>query len=285
MKAVVASLFAVLVAAAPLSASSDDSKTLTNTKGQVAYGPSNPAANALPVHGRTALSDNDWATTGANSIASVTLPDSSEVLIGQNTTIQMNSFQQTDIAHAKFTIQVGKVRFKVNHPQGARADYTFQTTTGQIAVRGTEGDISTNPGRTASERLCRQQSSAARAGNAGERPSLHPGRRPVARRRRNRRSDNRFGHERDAVALLAVHRIRGAGKCKFARHRERRGSGDRGCDHDRHRRRRSRRGNSGRCCNEQHGHDCTRPDASPLAGAFDDLGSDHGERHRPDHAG
>ena len=38
----------------------------------------------------------------------------------------------------------GKMRFAVSHPNGAKANYTFQTQTGQIAVRGTEGDISSD---------------------------------------------------------------------------------------------------------------------------------------------
>ena len=38
----------------------------------------------------------------------------------------------------------GKMRFAVAHPSGAKANYTFQTQTGQIAVRGTEGDISSD---------------------------------------------------------------------------------------------------------------------------------------------
>jgi FecR protein len=64
--------------------------------------------------------------------------------VASNSSVQMKSFATTDMAHAQFVV-AGKVRFKVNHPQGARADYQFQTTTGQIAVRGTEGDIFSSP--------------------------------------------------------------------------------------------------------------------------------------------
>jgi hypothetical protein len=60
--------------------------------------------------------------------------------MGQNSSVQLVQFNQTDIAHAKFAV-IGKVRFTVQHPNGAQADYTFQTSTGQIAVRGTEGDF------------------------------------------------------------------------------------------------------------------------------------------------
>ena len=56
----------------------------------------------------------------------------------------MSSFNQAAIAHATFVV-VGKMRFTVNHPAGAQADYHFQTTTGEIAVRGTVGDIFASP--------------------------------------------------------------------------------------------------------------------------------------------
>jgi hypothetical protein len=63
------------------------------------------------------------------------------VLIASATRVQMARFDQGDIAHAQFVVDHGRVRFQVEHPQGARADYTFKTTTANIAVRGTEGDI------------------------------------------------------------------------------------------------------------------------------------------------
>jgi hypothetical protein len=56
--------------------------------------------------------------------------------------VQLAFFNQTDIANAKFIVYQGKTRFEVAHPQGGKANYTFQTPTTQIAVRGTEGDIS-----------------------------------------------------------------------------------------------------------------------------------------------
>ncbi len=145
MKALCTSLLAVLVAVLPITASSADTdRTLENVKGHVTYGASQTPSNALALHTRTALADSDYAATGADSLATITLPDSSQVVMASNSSVQMTSFAMTDIAHARFVV-VGKVRFKVNHPQGAKADYQFQTTTGQIAVRGTEGDIFSGP--------------------------------------------------------------------------------------------------------------------------------------------
>lgn len=146
MKAVCAALFAAVLAAAPIAASpADTDRTLENVKGQVTYGTASSPTTPLAVHARTTIADSDFAATGANSQATLTFPDSSQVILGENTRIQVNSFVQSDIAHAKMTVNVGKVRFKVNHPQGAKADYQFQTPTGQIAVRGTEGDFFSNP--------------------------------------------------------------------------------------------------------------------------------------------
>ena len=146
MKALSASLLTVLLALVPLTASpADTDKTLQNVKGSVTYGAGNPPTNKLGVKASTPLNNNDYAATGADSLATLTLPDSSQILMGSNASVQMVSFNQADIAHARFVV-VGKMRFTVNHPSGAQADYHFQTTTGEIAVRGTVGDIFAQPG-------------------------------------------------------------------------------------------------------------------------------------------
>jgi hypothetical protein len=127
--------------AAPGRAASD--KQLQNLKGTVTYG-SSGSEHAVAAHASAVVQDNDTAATGENSLGGIVLPDSSRVLMGSNSSVHLISFEQTDIAHAKFFVQ-GKVRFSVQHPKGAKADYTFQTPTAQIAVRGTEGDISSTP--------------------------------------------------------------------------------------------------------------------------------------------
>jgi hypothetical protein len=143
MKALSASIVALVLAAAPIVASPAGSeKVLQNVGGGVVlYGASATPTTNLPRNGTIALNDNDYAQTGPNnSLAHITMPDSSVITMAQSTKVQMSSFSQTDIAHAKFVV-VGKIRFDVRHPAGAQADYTFQTPTGQIAVRGTVGDI------------------------------------------------------------------------------------------------------------------------------------------------
>jgi hypothetical protein len=145
MKALCASFFTALLALLPLVASpADTDKTLQNVKGSVTYGPQKTPTSALAPKASTTLNNNDYAATGPNSLATITLPDSSQIEMGSNASVQMVSFSQTDIAHASFVV-VGKMRFTVNHPAGAKADYNFTTSTGQIAVRGTVGDIFANP--------------------------------------------------------------------------------------------------------------------------------------------
>jgi hypothetical protein len=60
--------------------------------------------------------------TSLLAVLMAALPDSSQVIMASNSGVQMTSFNMTDIAHARFVV-AGKVRFKVNHPQGAKADY------------------------------------------------------------------------------------------------------------------------------------------------------------------
>jgi hypothetical protein len=127
----------------PSSAAAD--KELTNVHGDVTYQLGTAAAQPVAPNVSVALANSALAKTGPNSQAKITLPDSSVVTIGQSTSIQLAAFdQQPGITTANFVIVNGKMRFAVSHPSGAKANYTFQTSTGQIAVRGTEGDISSD---------------------------------------------------------------------------------------------------------------------------------------------
>jgi ferric-dicitrate binding protein FerR (iron transport regulator) len=110
-------------------------------KGSVSYQKPNKAAKPIASQATIALADSDVTITGDDSLAAITLPDSSRVLVGSAAKVQLAFFNQSDIANAKFVIYQGKFRFNVEHPNGASANYTFQTPTAQIAVRGTEGDI------------------------------------------------------------------------------------------------------------------------------------------------
>ncbi len=119
---------------------------LQNLRGSVSYQRGAGKPQALPQRTAIALSDNDYALTGAgNSLAGITLPDSSRIEMAADTRVQLSYFRQSRIAHAKFLVYQGKVRFRIEHPQGARADYVFQTPSAQMAVRGTFGDFLVSP--------------------------------------------------------------------------------------------------------------------------------------------
>ncbi|MGR4065228.1 MAG: FecR domain-containing protein [Vulcanimicrobiaceae bacterium] len=133
--------FALLLATGSLPSAADTSKELQNVKGDVAYQAPNQAAKPIAPNASIALADKTFAITGSESIGAVTLPDSSKVLVGSNSKVQMAFFSQAEGNTAKFIVYNGSTRFTVQHPQGAAANYTFQTPTATVGVRGTQGDI------------------------------------------------------------------------------------------------------------------------------------------------
>jgi Na+/proline symporter len=141
VRTVAATTLAVLLAAVPLIARSNNDKTLTNVKGAVSYERAGTPHSLAPKV-RQLISDDDIAVTQTDSLGQLALPDSSTVTLGPSSRVGVSFFNQTDIANAKFVVYQGKTRFKVEHPSGGKANYTFVTPTTQIAVRGTEGDIS-----------------------------------------------------------------------------------------------------------------------------------------------
>lgn len=137
-------LAAVLIAmcfALPAFAGAAADKQLQNIKGSVSYQRGSAATRAVAPSAVVVLSDNDLAITGGKSEAAVTLPDSSRVTMASDTRVRLAFFNQAEGSNAKFLVYEGKMRFKVEHPNGEHANYTFVTPTASVAVRGTEGDI------------------------------------------------------------------------------------------------------------------------------------------------
>lgn len=130
-----------MLASLTLAARAGDDKELQNMKGSVSYQTRSANAKPLAINSTVVLTNNDYAITGPSSLAAVGLPDSSRVLVGAESKIQLGFFDQAATTTARFIVYNGKVRFIVQHPQGAKADYTFKTPTASVAVRGTEGDI------------------------------------------------------------------------------------------------------------------------------------------------
>jgi hypothetical protein len=142
---ILAAAIASASGAAECLAAETSDKVLTNVHGDVrylAYGSGRPLA--LATAASIALSDDDVAQTGSASMGAIVLPDSSRVTLASDTTVKLDVFNGvTSSAH--FVVFGGKLRFRVEHPRGATANYTFTTATGSVAVRGTEGDISADP--------------------------------------------------------------------------------------------------------------------------------------------
>lgn len=127
--------------AVPAGATGD--KVLQNVKGDVTYQQSSGLTKALASDATIVLANNDYAITGNKSMAAVLLPDSTRILVGEVTRVQLAFFdQQPNLTTASFILYNGKTRFMVQHPAGAKASYTFQTSAAQIGVRGTDGDVS-----------------------------------------------------------------------------------------------------------------------------------------------
>ncbi len=130
----------LVLVAIPAHARADAGKVLSNMKGSVAFedaGKSTPIAPSASA----VVADKDVAVTGDDYLGRLQLPDSSTVTLASETRVQLAFFNQADVTSAQFVIYNGKTRFKVEHPQGGKANYTFVTPTSTVAVRGTEGDI------------------------------------------------------------------------------------------------------------------------------------------------
>ena len=130
-----------ILCVAPLLVHADGNKQLQNVRGTVSYEHGKTSKHALAQSATIVLADSDFAITGDASIGAVVLPESSRVTMGSDTRVQLAFFNQVQSTNAKFIIYQGTTRFKIEHPNGKPANYTFQTPTAQIAVRGTEGDI------------------------------------------------------------------------------------------------------------------------------------------------
>lgn len=124
------------------------SNQLRRVRGTVGYLP--PTSTTLtPIFGRIDLPDEATAITQANSVAELSLPDSSVVTLGQNTNVKVGAFATgTAGPGSSMVVNNGTMRFDVKRPAGGRANYVFQTATSQIAVRGTIGLISVLDGVT-----------------------------------------------------------------------------------------------------------------------------------------
>jgi len=136
---------AVSLSTLPSAAASD--KVLARVRGGVEY--SLDGTGAKTIYTRLVVPDDATAVTGPKSLATLTMPDSSEIDIGERTTVKIGAFN--GISSGKdnqITLNNGALHFIIRHPAGQNANYKFETPTSQIAIRGTEGFIIQNAGGT-----------------------------------------------------------------------------------------------------------------------------------------
>jgi hypothetical protein len=98
--------------------------------------------------GEVAVNDAVIATTSIAALATLRLRDSSEIRIGDRTTVRVRDLRIAE-AHTPSSgtiyLERGAVRFNVLHPSGGLANYRFVTPTAQIGVRGTVGYVVSGP--------------------------------------------------------------------------------------------------------------------------------------------
>jgi len=128
-------LAALLVMACPAGAATD--KFFTHVRGTTGVAVSKDGA-LTPVTGQIAVEDDQFAVTRDESNGLLTFPDSSEIALGPNTSVQVGGFSVAKgESGAKVTLVQGTMRFNVRRAQGAHSNYTFVTPTSAISVRGT----------------------------------------------------------------------------------------------------------------------------------------------------
>jgi hypothetical protein len=133
------------VCGTPLAGGAADLTGLKAVRGTVGYQTAKDAPFQRVI-ANYPIKDNELAITQAASNGLLTLADSSQVALGASTSIQVGLITQAEAAAPRsITLIAGAVRFAVRHPQGAQANYTFQSALTQVAVRGTDGLFSSGP--------------------------------------------------------------------------------------------------------------------------------------------
>lgn len=119
--AVLAVVAALGASAASLDAAAGD-KQLARVKGVVGY----QTAEAAPfraIFGRLDLPDDAYAVTQANSAAVLRLRDSSEIDIGEKTSIQIGEFNPAESGKTnEIVLRSGAIHFNIRHPAGGQSN-------------------------------------------------------------------------------------------------------------------------------------------------------------------
>jgi len=124
-----------LLSLTPSSAATAD-KQLSAVRGDVAFRITEQGAPKR-ITGSQILPDDAFASTAFKAAAVLRMPDSSIIQIGDNTVVQIGAFRPDAKSGTVINLKSGALRFTIVHPAGKQSNYTFATSTSQLAVRGT----------------------------------------------------------------------------------------------------------------------------------------------------
>jgi hypothetical protein len=127
----------------PTLAMAQGTVTVSSVIGQVELKSAGAAKfSALPATTRT-VQVGDQIHTGAGANLILTLPDSSYMVVSENSTITIQDFWAGSNVRSLVDVMMGKVRFYIQKIGGRPNPYRVQTPTALIAVRGTIFDVAT----------------------------------------------------------------------------------------------------------------------------------------------
>jgi len=123
---------------------------LSHVKGAVGYEP-HPTSTFEAIAGTLVVPDESTAVTRAASAGVVTLADSSQIVLGENTSVRIGALKTAADGSKGSTIAIdhGAIEFYIRHLPNTHSNYTFTTATTQVAVRGTVGFINADAGEDA----------------------------------------------------------------------------------------------------------------------------------------
>ena len=145
-------LFIILTLLVPSLARAEGPVKVTSSYGPVEYEFAsgtklNPIGTSLP-----SLDIGDKIRTGPGAQLTLALPDSSYMVVSENTTLEIEKFWGSDVRNL-MKVLVGKVRFFIQRLGGRPNQYRVNTPTALIAVRGTTFEVNVVQGAT-TEVLC-----------------------------------------------------------------------------------------------------------------------------------
>jgi hypothetical protein len=141
-------LLVLIVLLLPAVAMAQGTVTVSSVIGQVEWKAAGAAQfSTMPATTRQ-VHVGDQIHTGAGANLILTLPDTSYMVVSENSTITIQDFWATGTGRSLVDVVIGTVRFYIQKIGGKPNPYRVQTPTALIAVRGTIFDVATYDPRT-----------------------------------------------------------------------------------------------------------------------------------------